>query len=123
MPSRSRDDIAVNASVGEHERAQADAARSGHRRAPAPGDPRLAAGAPFTNDVSKCQIVLLDRDARGRQLTDAQWDRLRATFPDGVCDHSQESVDAQPSVPWLTYQQQPGSAPLGSAPRSRLTAE
>ncbi|MFG3261747.1 DUF6351 family protein [Streptomyces bobili] len=78
MPSRSRDDIAVNASVGEHERAQADTAHSGHRRAPAPGDPRLAAGAPFTNDVTKCQIVLLDRDARGRQLTDAQWDRLRA---------------------------------------------
>ncbi|MFJ7773023.1 DUF6351 family protein [Streptomyces sp. NPDC097107] len=97
---------------------------------PAPGTaaslplatPSLAAGAPFTDDVTKCRIVLLDRDAYGRQLTHAQWDRLRATFPDGACDHSLESVGARPPIPWLPYEQRPDGAPLGSAPRSHFTA-
>ncbi|MFJ9005478.1 DUF6351 family protein [Streptomyces canus] len=77
--------------------------------------PSLAAGAPFTDDVTKCRIVLLDRDAYGRQLTDAQWDRLRATSPT-VCATTAWRASApgrpSPGCPTNSAPAEPRWAPL-----------
>jgi hypothetical protein len=80
---------------------------------------RVAAGGPFTHDVMKCQLKPLSRSDYAVAFTDDQWARLQATFPTGVCDWTKPSVDAQPSVPWLTFAAGPGGRPLGAAPVSR----
>lgn len=82
-------------------------------------DPRIAAGGPGTDDVLKCQLRPLDRgEYAGVTFSDAQWARLTAAFPGGVCDYRKPSVGAQPSLPWMTFESGPGGAPLGHAPRS-----
>ena len=87
------------------------------------GDPRIAAGGPSTDDVVKCQLKPLDREdpdytAYGVTFTDGDWERLTATFPDGVCDYTKPSIGEQPVVGWLTYATAPGGTPLGEPPTS-----
>jgi hypothetical protein len=88
-------------------------------------DPRLEAGMPMANDTIKCELKPLRReDYPGIQFTDAQWEALRKTFPDGVCDYSKPGVDRVPTQPWQTYQDADGKVvyggrPLGRAPVSR----
>ena len=86
-------------------------------------DPRIASGAPFTDDVLKCQLEPLDRADYGVEFSDALWSRMEAAFRDGVCDYEQPGVGAQPTVPWLTFLADdgtaiPGGRPLGAAPVS-----
>jgi hypothetical protein len=81
--------------------------------------PRVMAGGPFTSDVMKCRLKPLSRADYAVTFTDDEWSRLQATFPTGVCDWTQPSVDVQPTVPWLTYAGGPGGQPLGSPPASR----
>ena len=82
--------------------------------------PRLVAGAPNTADVLKCQLKPLrrdDPDYEGITFTDAQWARLEAAFPTGVCDWSKPGVGFQPPVgDWLTFKDGPDGKPLGPAP-------
>jgi hypothetical protein len=88
---------------------------------PAPeyqADPRIAAGAPFVDDVMKCQLQPVDRASYAVEFTDAEWQRLQAAFPSGVCDWGKESVGYQVPVDWLSYAAGPGGQPLGSAPAS-----
>jgi hypothetical protein len=80
------------------------------------GDPRIAAGGPLSNDVLKCALRPMSRSDYAVAFTDAQWSRLQAAFPDGVCDWSTPSIGRQPSVPWLTYANGPGGEPLGIVP-------
>jgi hypothetical protein len=81
---------------------------------------RIEAGMPFTDDVIKCNLKPLQRSSYFPVLfSDAQWARLQATFPTGVCDYSQWGVDRVPTVPWLTYEGGPGGQPLGTAPTSQ----
>lgn len=85
-------------------------------------NPIVQAGGPFTSDTFDCQLKPLDRadyDGITPAMTDAQFARLQAVFPDGVCDWSKPDADAQPSVPWLTYRNGPGGEPLGEAPVSQ----
>ena len=88
------------------------------------GAPRIAAGGPLSPDVMKCQLRPLDR-ARYAAIpvafTDAQWTRLQAVFPNGVCDWSKPSVDQVPTVPWTTFQAGPGGkgASAGSGVSNR----
>ncbi len=86
------------------------------------GAPRIVAGEPTTHDNIKCHLKPLDRTdpAYGPvPFLDLQWDRLKAVFPDGVCDWSKDGVDRQQSVPWMTYQDGPGTGhSLGPAPVS-----
>jgi hypothetical protein len=66
-------------------------------------DPRMAAGAPRSGDVLKCQLIPVDEaeDLYEVDLTSAQMDRLAEIFPDGVCDYSKRSVGyGEPSGPW-----------------------
>jgi hypothetical protein len=82
--------------------------------------PRLVAGAPNTADVLKCQLKPLARDSAdyaGITFTDAQWARLQAAFPQGVCDWNKPGVGQQPPVgDWLTFRNGPDGVPLPSPP-------
>ena len=83
--------------------------------------PRLVAGMPLTSDIAACQLRPLNRaDYAGviPALTDAQWARLQAAFPEGVCDYSLPGVGHEPSVPWMTFKDGPGGQPLGAPPVS-----
>jgi hypothetical protein len=85
----------------------------------------MAAGGPLTNDVMKCELKALDRTDPaygGTSFTDAQWARLAAAFPTGVCDWSRPDVARRPSVPWMTYVDGPGRGkPLPPPPASQET--
>lgn len=87
------------------------------------GSPRLVAGMPLTHDAIKCRLKPLNRADYTATFTDAQWARLQAAFPEGVCDWSQPGVDQQPSTPWLTFMDGPGGKPLGEAPRSKHSGQ
>jgi hypothetical protein len=86
---------------------------------PFSGNPRMAAGAPLSNDVLKCQLTPLNPRDYSVAFTAQQWTRLRQTFPYGICDYRKPGADRVRSVPWLTYQNGPGGRPLGQAPVSR----
>lgn len=87
--------------------------------------PRIVAGDNNYSDNAKCQLKPLRRtdDYGAFGLSDAQWTRLEAAFPEGVCDYSKPGVGFTETVPWLTYQRADGSVvyggtPMGEAPRS-----
>jgi hypothetical protein len=82
-------------------------------------DPRLVAGAPMTDDVLKCALRPVDPADYPASITPAHLDRLRAAFPDGVCDYSVAGVGQQPSTPWTTFADGPGGRPLGPPPSSQ----
>jgi hypothetical protein len=83
------------------------------------GNPRIAAGAPKTDDVLKCQLQALDRKLYTNTFADADWAKLEHAFPTGVCDWSKPGVGQQlPLAAWLTFAGGPGGRPLGSAPLS-----
>ncbi|WP_245970952.1 DUF6351 family protein [Streptomyces rishiriensis] len=82
------------------------------------GDPRIAAGGPLADNILKCRVKPLDRRDYTVDFTHDQWDRLRKTFPEGVCDYREPGVAQQPSLPWLTFAGGPGGQPLGPPPQS-----
>jgi Tannase-like family of unknown function (DUF6351) len=82
------------------------------------GDARLGAGESLVDNAMQCQLKALDRTAYSVTFTDAQWARLQAAFPNGVCDWSLPPVGFQQSTPWLTYESGPGGQPIGPAPTS-----
>jgi hypothetical protein len=85
-------------------------------------NPRIAAGAPYSDDVMKCRLKPLRRsDYYPVQFTDSEWAELEAAFPSGVCDYSKPGIGQQGAIPWLTYQNARGRViyggkPLGPAP-------
>lgn len=88
------------------------------------GNPRLAAGSPYTLDVVKCRLKPLSRADYAVTFTDAQWATLQATFPDGVCDYTRPGVGQQPpKARWLTFADGPGGRALGPAPAADAFAE
>jgi hypothetical protein len=71
---------------------------------PLAGDPRRVAGEDLAATTAKCRLSPVDPDAYGVPLTADQEDRLRAAFPDGVCDWSRPGVGAvRTPRPWATY--------------------
>ena len=85
-------------------------------------NPRIVAGAPFSNDVLKCRLRPLDRGAYGVSFSDTEWERLQKAFPGGVCDYRRPGVGQRRSRPWITFAGGPGGRPLGAAPRSSSPA-
>jgi hypothetical protein len=59
---------------------------------PLHGEPRQQAGAPMTNDISKCQLKPLVATDYVPKFTPTQWTRLNTVFADGVCDWSKPGV-------------------------------
>jgi hypothetical protein len=83
------------------------------------GDPRLGAGEPIADDVMKCRTKVLRRSEYTVSFTDAQWSRLQAAFPTGVCDWSKRDVGYALPLEWLSYADGPGGYPLAPAPKSK----
>ena len=79
--------------------------------------PRQVAGGPRAEDVLKCQLRPL---ARGEYaaISDDQYARLQAVFPDGVCDWSRPGIGQQAAVSPLTFKAGPLGQPLPPAPVS-----
>ena len=83
------------------------------------GDARLAAGSPWTdNAMAVLSSQPLDRASYSVTFTDAQWARLQAAFPDGVCDWSEPPIGFQPPIPVAHLPGGPGGEPVGPAPES-----
>jgi hypothetical protein len=81
--------------------------------------PRLVAGGPASDDVLKCQLRPASRGDYPRSMSVAQFSRLMAIFPDGVCDYSLPGVDQTPALgTWQTYAHGPDAIPLGPVPTS-----
>ena len=59
---------------------------------PTAGDPRLAAGAPRTDDILKCQLKPVSAADYKVAPSAEQMARLRQAFPEGVCDYSKPGV-------------------------------
>jgi hypothetical protein len=76
------------------------------------GDARTVAGEGPTGLALKCAAQPLHRSMLP-QLSDAQFARVRAALPGGVCDWSRRPVGFQPSLPWLSFASGPGGKPLG----------
>jgi hypothetical protein len=70
---------------------------------PVYGTPRIATGAPLTDDILKCQLRELDAKAYVHPLAADQLRRLKAVFPQGVCDYSRLGVGQQSVKTWLSY--------------------
>jgi hypothetical protein len=68
---------------------------------PPHADPRIVAGAPLVNDILKCALKPLSAADYSHPLTDGQMERLKAVFPDGVCDFSRSGIGQEtPGAPW-----------------------
>jgi hypothetical protein len=67
-------------------------------------DPRLAAGAPATDDIFKCSLKPVDAADYNQPLSQPQLGAVKAIFPDGVCDFSKSPVGKVPLADtWLSY--------------------
>lgn len=71
---------------------------------PAFRSPRMVAGSPLSNDILKCRLKPVDRADYRIPVADADLARLRAIFPDGVCNWNQPGVEQVPLAgTWLTF--------------------
>ncbi|HEV3010220.1 MAG TPA: DUF6351 family protein, partial [Burkholderiales bacterium] len=57
--------------------------------------PREVAGADIASDIIKCQLKPLAASDYAAPFSPAQWARLQAIFPSGVCNWSQPGVEQQ----------------------------
>ncbi|HEY3510864.1 MAG TPA: DUF6351 family protein [Kribbella sp.] len=70
---------------------------------PSASFPREVAGAGVAADVIKCELRAPVR-AEYRGFTDAQWNKLLAIFPGGVCDWSRPGIGQEPlEGTWLSF--------------------
>jgi hypothetical protein len=63
---------------------------------PLHSSPRIAAGAPMTDDVLKCQLKPIAAGDYSVTFTADEMARLRRIFPSGVCDYSKPGVNQVP---------------------------
>jgi len=71
---------------------------------PQHGDPRIAAGGPFTDDVVKCALKPIAASDYTQPLSSDQLERLKAVFPHGVCDYSRPGLGHETtSTTWQRY--------------------
>jgi hypothetical protein len=71
---------------------------------PAASFPRLVAGAPATDDILQCQLKPVHAEDYHGRLTPDQLERLRQSFPQGVCDYAKLSQNAvRFRGTWLTF--------------------
>jgi hypothetical protein len=76
-----------------------------NRLYPPHGSPRLAAGAPLTNDVLKCALKPIQPSDYAHILTRLQRERLKSAFPNGVCDYTKSGIGAEvTTLTWQRYQ-------------------
>jgi hypothetical protein len=67
-------------------------------------DARMAAGAPWTDDVLKCTLKPVDERDYTQSLTGDQFAALAQVFPEGVCDWTRPGVGQVPLAgTWAVY--------------------
>jgi hypothetical protein len=89
-----------------------DPATACNKAIPIHQNPRTAAGAPLADDVLMCKLKPIDFASYAVTFSSAQKGRLRAAFPQGVCDWSMRGEVQPPlSGTWIDY----GSGPFGPA--------
>jgi len=77
---------------------------------PSYGASQLAAGAPVSASILKCQLKpVTAADYGGVVFTLAEATRLNAIFPNGVCDWSKPGVGQVPVVPYASFGPAPGN--------------
>lgn len=73
----------------------------------------------MAEDVLKCQLKpLVQTDYAPAVLSVAQFGRLQALFPGGVCDWGKSGVGQQAAASPLSFKVGPGGQPLAAAPVS-----
>ncbi|HYT14766.1 MAG TPA: DUF6351 family protein [Burkholderiales bacterium] len=81
--------------------------------------PRQVAGGPLAENILKCELKPLNSvDYAPVLFSSAQWARLQATFPDGVCDWSEKGVGQRSAASPLTFADGPGGKRLPPPPAS-----
>jgi hypothetical protein len=81
--------------------------------------PRQVAGGPLVENILKCQLKPLSSvDYAPVRFSSAQWARLQASFPDGVCDWSEKGVGQRRAASPLTFADGPGGKRLPPPPLS-----
>jgi len=81
--------------------------------------PRQIAGGPLAENILKCQTKPFDlANYPGVTFSADQLARLRAAFPEGVCDWSKPGVGQQDAISPLTFVAGPGGRSLPPAPVS-----
>ena len=73
-------------------------------------DPRIAAGGPVAGDILKCRLKPLNATDYKVAFSQSEWARLKAIFPQGVCDWSRPGVNQRKlKDTWLAFPR-PGTA-------------
>jgi hypothetical protein len=82
--------------------------------------PRQVAGGPVSENVLKCELKPIDPADYGTPgLSDAQLTRLKAVFPNGVCDFDKPGVGQQAAESPLNFAAGPGGVPFGAPPATK----
>jgi hypothetical protein len=82
--------------------------------------PRQVAGGPVAENILKCQLRPINRaDYNPAIMTDEQFARLSAVFPDGVCDFTKPGVAQQDAVSPLDFSAGPGGVPFAPEPQNK----
>jgi hypothetical protein len=84
--------------------------------------PRQVAGGPLAENVLKCQLRPINRadyNPASPPLSDAQFARLQAVFPDGVCDFTKPGVGQQDAIGPLDFSAGPGGVPFVDPPLNK----
>ena len=72
-------------------------------------DTRVATRASrMTSDIMRCALRQPQRSDYAATFSDAQWARLPAAFPSGVCDYSRPGIGQVEPQPWQTFADGPG---------------
>jgi hypothetical protein len=67
--------------------------------------PREVAGSPVASDIIKCQLKAVAAADYKVPFTAAQWSRLVAAFPTGVCDWQKRGVEQQGLIgTWISFE-------------------
>jgi hypothetical protein len=95
---------AAPAFIAETQTREQDGATACNALYPTNSFPREVAGADIAADIIKCQLKPLDAADYAKPFTAAQWARLQAIFPSGVCDWSKPGLEQQdPLGTWIFF--------------------
>src|SRR5262245_4140987 len=90
--------------VAERQIREQEAPTTCNQLYPSNSFPREVAGADIAADIIKCQLRPARRSDYTAVFNDAQWARLNAIFPTGVCDWSKPGVEQQDlEGTWLRF--------------------
>ena len=96
--------------VAHEERFTMDSSATCNQLFPIFSTVRIEAGGPLAGDVMKCRLKPVHFAAYNVAFDDAQRARMKAIFPDGVCDFSRPGVEQRGIMDsWLAYPK-PGHA-------------